>query len=251
MDLLIYLLLFFSSVVRVPDSVVPQSGSSRALSKDGKVRWAADWSMERNTSPVKTVKFLESGSGDLDDFSRQARWSVEAVWLADSNFSPLDIKKTVTASDGTPLLLEEKHFDHAKGVVRFDRRRGSGKLETSTLTIPADTLAIEGLAGILRFVPFDDHRSFDAHVMTNEPKIYSVTFEWRGVEKIKTPAGEFECYKIEMVPHLGVMNIIRPFVSKTFLWFTVAEPHYWVRYAGAESGPNSRSIVMELTRNSR
>jgi hypothetical protein len=88
-------------------------------------------------------------------------------------------------------------------------------------------------------------------VLTNEPKVYDVTFEWRGIEKVKTPAGEFECYKLEMVPHLGVLNIFRPFVSKTFLWFTVAEPHYWVRYAGPESGPNSRSIVIELTRNIR
>jgi hypothetical protein len=208
--------------------------------------------MNQNSPRPGYVQFVETGTGNLEAFSKEARWSVDAVWLADSDFAPLDIKKTITAKDGTPLLVETKQFDHAKGVVIFERRKGNGRTETSTVTIPKDTLAIEGLAGVLRFVPFDaDHRSFEAHVLSNEPRVYNVSFEWRGIERVKTPAGEFECYKIEMVPHLGMMNLLRPFLTKTFFWFTAAPPHHWIRFAGPEAGPESRAIVMELTRNTR
>ena len=245
MNLLLYLALLFN-VVKVPDSLTSQAGASQATTRDGKIRWSAEWDMKQSQSGRRTVRFVETGSGDLDGVAKDTRWTVDALWLAESTFSPLEIQRTITAPDGTTLLVETKHFDQANGTVRFERRRGKGRLETSTLEIPSDTLAIEGLAGILRFVPFDDRRPFEAHVLSNEPKVYSVTFEWRGLERIKTPAGEFDCYKIEMVPHLGVMNVVRPFLTKTFLWFTVAPPHNWIRFAGPESGPGSRAVVLEL-----
>ena len=249
MNLVLYLFLLFTNVVKAPDSLTPQAGASRATTRDGKIRWTAEWDMKQSQAGKRTVRFVESGSGDLDGVSKEARWTVDAVWLAEPNFVPLEIQKTVTAPDGTPLLVETKHFDQASGTVRFERRKVKGRLETSTLEIPNDTLAIEGLAGVLRFVSFDDHRPFEAHVLSNEPRVYSVTFEWRGLEHVKTPAGEFDCYKIEMVPHLGMMNVIRPFLTKTFLWFTVSPPHDWIRFTGPESGPDSRAVVLELTRN--
>jgi hypothetical protein len=248
--LFFYCFMLLSNVVKVPENLISQGGASQAT-RDGKSQWTAEWDMKQSQDGKRTVRFVESGVGDLGSFSKDARWTVDAAWLAESAFTPLDIQRTVTALDGTPLLVETKHFDQAQGVVRFERRKGNGRLETSTLSIPPDTLAIEGLAGILRFVPFDDRHPFDVHVLSNEPRVYSVTFEWRGNERVKTPAGEFDCYKIEMVPHLGVGNVFRPFLTKTFFWFTVAPPHYWIRYTGPESGPDSRSIVMELTRNTR
>ena len=63
--------------------------------------------------------------------------------------------------------------------------------------------------------------------------------ELRGKEKIKTPAGAFECYKIELVPQLGILNVVRPFAPKAYFWFTVSPPHFWVRYEGPEAGPSS------------
>ena len=49
-----------------------------------------------------------------------------------------------------------------------------------------------------------------------------------------------------MVPNLGVLNLIRPFLAKTSFWYTVAAPHYWIRYQGPESGPGTPEVVLEL-----
>jgi hypothetical protein len=242
-------LLILVSLVKAPDTLVPQNGFSQVTSSDRKVSWSSDWGMQQTeVEKRRAVRFTENGTGRLSSFSREVRWSAEATWLADTDFQPVDIQKTVTATDGTPLLVERKHFDRIKGTVRFERRKGNGRLETSTLEIPTDTLVVEGLAAVLRFAPIDESHPLAAHVLSNEPRVYSVTFEWRGREHIKTPAGEFDCYKVEMVPHLGVMNLLRPFVTKTFFWFTVESPHNWVRYEGSENGPGTPSVVMELTR---
>ena len=133
-------------------------------------------------------------------------------------------------------------------MVRFERRRSEGRSEAKSLKIPPDTLILEGIAGILRYLNFDRTGPFPAHLLTNEPRLYSVAFEIRGKEHVKTPAGEFDCYKVEMVPHLGVLNVVRYFFPKTLFWFTVAPPHFWVRYEGLENGPGTPEIVMELNR---
>src|SRR5437867_5822886 len=121
------------------------------------------------------------------------------------------------------------------GTVHFERRFPDGRLREKSLEVPKDTLAVEGIAGVLRLLPFDRITSFPVHLLSNEPRVYSISFENRGKEHVRTPAGEFDCYKLEMVPHLGVLNVVRHFYSRAFFWFTLAPPHFWVRYEGPEN----------------
>jgi hypothetical protein len=245
----IYLLFIIVSVVHVPVNLTPQNGSSIATSKDKRSGWQATWGMdELQVQGKKAVRFTEKGAGRLSTFPQEVRWTVQAVWLAEGDFRPLDTEKTITSTAGKVLLVERKHFDHDKGTVRLERIREDAKSETKTLDVPADTLAIEGLAGVLRFANIPKSRSLSAHVLTNEPEVYSVSFEWRDEESVTTPAGEFHCYKVEMVPHLGLLNVVRPFVQRTYFWFTVAAPYNWIRYQGAESGPGTPEVVMSLSR---
>jgi hypothetical protein len=195
----------------------------------------------------KAVRFTENGEGRLSAFPEKVRWSIQALWIADGRFLPLDTERTVTDSGGKVLLVEKKHFNHEGGTVTLERRETGKRTEMRSLDLPEDTLTVEGLAGILRFATLDKSSSLSAHVLTNEPKVYDVTFEWRGEERIKTSAGEFDCYKVEMIPHLGVLNLIRPFLPKAYFWFTVTKPHDWIRYQGPESGQGTPDVVMELT----
>lgn len=242
------IVLLVLTFIKVPTTLVPQSGQSTVSSKDRKSGWTAEWGMEQiQVRGKKAVRFTETGSGRLSTFPKEVRWHVEATWQAEDRFLPVETDKTITAADGSILLVEKKQFDHEKRVVRVERRETGGLPETKSVEFPEDTLAPEGLAGVLRFVTIDRSHDFSAHVLSNEPNVYSVTFEWRGEERVKTPAGEFECYKVEMVPHLGILNLIRPFLSKTYFWFTKAEPHYWVRYEGSEGGPGTSDVAMELS----
>ena len=245
----IYLLFIIANVIQVPVNLTPQKGSSSTTSKDKRSGWEAMWGMEElRVQGKKAVRFTEKGAGRLSTYPNEVRWSVESVWLAENSFRPLDTEKTITSPDGKVLLLERKHFDHVKGTVRLERTTAGAKPETKTLDVPKDTLAIEGLAGVLRFANIPKSRSLSAHVLTNEPEVYSVSFEWRNEENVTTAAGEFHCWKVEMVPHLGLLNVLRPFVQKTYFWFTVAAPYNWIRYQGPESGPGTPEVVMSLSR---
>jgi len=246
---LVGIVLLLLTFIKVPTELVPQSGGSTVSSKERKSGWTAEWDMQQiQVRGKRAVRFTETGSGRMSAFPQEVRWHVEATWQAEDTFLPLETERTVTSTDGSVLLVEKKQFDHEKRVVQFERRETGGRSETKSVEFPEDTLAVEGLAGVLRFATIEKSHEVAAHVLSNEPNVYSVTFEWRGEERIKTPAGEFECYKVEMVPHLGVLNVVRPFLSKTYFWFTKDAPHYWVRYEGSENGPGTPDVVMELSR---
>jgi hypothetical protein len=235
-----------ADLIKAPSTVPADHGSIVVTAKRGGRRWSANWTMEPGVRDGrKVVRFTERGEGRISPFSEEVRWSLEAVWSAETGLQPLDTEKNITTASGVWLATERKHFDHANRTVRFERQSANKRPETKTLSITPDALAVEGIAGILRFLPFE-RDSFPAYLLSNEPKLYNVTFENRGRERVKTPAGEFEAYKIEVVPHLGLLNVVRPFVPKTLFWFTVAAPHFWVRYEGPENGVGTPEVVMEL-----
>jgi hypothetical protein len=50
---------------------------------------------------------------------------------------------------------------------------------------------------------------------------------YQGKETVQSPAGEFECYKLELAVD-GVLGFFAP--DKYYLYYTVAAPHHFVRF---------------------
>jgi hypothetical protein len=235
------------STLPAPATILRDRGSVIVSDKGGTQRWTAEWTMEpwRETG-LSAVRFTEMGHGHYSPYVQPVSWSLEAVWTADGSFRPFRFDKTITDAGGHTIARERKNFDVAKGTVRFERTRSGLPPETKEISIPPDTLTVEGIAGVLQFLPFEAWRPFTAHFLTNEPQLYEMRFEMRGKERVKTSAGEFECYKIELVPQLGLLNALRPFLHRVYFWFSVAAPHFCVRYEGPENGQGTPQIVMEL-----
>lgn len=221
-------------------------GTVIARTPEGEFRWTADWTMSpSNENGEEAVRFTESGRGRYFPFKEAVTWTLEAVWLAGPAFYPLRFSKTTTGSSGTRLAIETKEFDRNRRTARFSRKLEKGDAESRSFAAGPDVLAIEGIAGILSYLPFEQASTVKAHLLSNEPKLYDVSLEPRGKETISAASGRVECYKIEVVPHLGLLNLFRPILPKTYFWFAVAQPHRWVRFQGLEAGPGSPEIVME------
>jgi hypothetical protein len=246
---LLLLLAMAAAQLKAPPVIPRDHGTVVTSTSKGEPRWSADWTMEPWTvAGKKAVRFTENGKGHYSPFPQEIHWTLESIWLADGSFFPLQFEKTIRDTQGQILAVEKKDFDGTAGKVRFERRDEKGKAEISTFPAAPDTLTIEGIAGILQFFPFSKSGgagSLAGHLLSNEPKLYDVTIESRGTERVKTSIGDIDCYKIEMVPHLGLLNVVRAFYPKTYFWFRVAEPHAWVQYQGLENGPGTPEIIME------
>ena len=246
---LLLVLMMSTSPLKAPAAIPNEHGMVVTSTAKGEMRWTANWTMEPWTAAgKKAVRFTEKGKGQYSPFAQEVNWTVESIWLADGSFFPLQFERTVRDAQGQTLAVERKTFDSAAAKVKFEHRNEKGETETSTLAAAPDILTIEGIAGVLQFFPFAKSGSGGAlhgHMLSNEPKLYDVTIEPRGMERVKTVNGEIDCYKIELVPHLGLLSLMKVFYPKTFLWFSVSEPHSWVRYQGLENGPGSPEIIME------
>ncbi len=234
--------------IPAPAAIPRNHGGVIATNAKGDARWSADWTMEPwSVNGQKAVRFSETGRGIYSPFMQEVQWTLESIWLAEGNYFPLRFEKTFRTPQGRVLAVETKIFDKAAGKVTYEWRNEKGMRESSAFDARADILTIEGIAGILQNFPFaapGSSRKLDAHLLTNEPRLYDISIEPRGTEKLKTARGEVDCYKLEVVPHLGLMNLFRAFAPKTYFWFSVAPPHSWMRFQGLENGLGSAEIVM-------
>jgi hypothetical protein len=245
----LFLALVMAAQLKAPPVPPTDRGSVVASTTKGTVRWNADWTMEPWQVGGKTaVRFTETGKGRYWPFEQEVQWSLESIWLADGNFFPYHFEKTIRDGQGKVVAVETKNFDRSAGKATFERRNEKGGKETSAFSVSADALAIEGIAGILQNFPFGKPGSavsVNGQFLSNEPRLYDVTIETRGTERLKTASGALDCHKLEVVPHLGLLNVFKVFYPKSYFWFSVAAPHSWVRYQGLENGPGSPEIVIE------
>ena len=217
--------------------------------KEGGLRWKADWKTDIFVENGETkFKLVFNAKGLTSPFSRDMTWRSVSIWKAEDEFVPLESETKIKDLNGNVVMINKKKFNHKKNTAVFERE----DLERDSYTrkhydITSDTLIIEGVVYALRTLPFGTNKSIKAKLLTNEPELYKVEFIQKGVHKIKTSDGEIECYKVELVPKLGLLGVFKVFFPKTYFWFTVEPPHRWVRYEGLENGLGTPEVIMEVT----
>ena len=238
---------------KVPPISPGEKGTIVTEYKDGGVRWTADWRADLYTQDgIKKFKIIYNAKGATSPFSRNQKltWKSVAVWKAEGELLPLSSETVIKDMAGNVIMIDEKTFNHKKNTAVFAREDVNlSKYDRKLFDITSDTLIVEGIVYALRDLPFGTDKTVNAQLLSNEPVLYNVDFQQRGIEKINTPDGEIECYKVEIVPKLGVRNIFKVFFPKTFFWFTVEPPHKWVRYEGYENGIDTPEVIMTVTNN--
>ncbi len=121
-------------------------------------------------------------------------------------------------------------------------RRGLGREQkTREFELPKNkTLAVDGsLLLLLRSFPFDRNREWRLFFIDFSQQSVSGTVRQAGVEKIRVKAGEFECYRLEVIIHAF---IFRP---KITYWLTRKKPHFLVKHRG-KIGPFTKTYLTQL-----
>lgn len=224
-----------------------EEGSFVVTYKEGGTRWKADWTDEKFTEDgVTKVRTVLKGQGIRYPYEKDTKWESVALWKTGSSFSPVESSSEVRDMKEKLVTTEKTTVDEKTGTVSFEKTDyESAEKVSKTFETDGDLLITDGLVLALRSLPFGTDETVKARFLTGEPEIYNVEFRQRGIEKIDTPLGEVECYKVELVPKLGVLNVFKVFFPKTYFWFTVAAPHRWVRYEGFENGRDSPEVVMQ------
>lgn len=155
---------------------------------------------------------------------------------ADGNFA--SGARNVTHSSGKSKF--EGSMWRKQQIVYAKRRSGRGQ-KTREFDLPKNkTLAVDGsLLLLLRSFPFDQNREWKLFLIDFSLHSVSGTVRQAGVETIRVKAGEFECYRMEVIIHAFV------FRPKITYWITRMEPHFMVKHRG-KIGPFTKTYTTQL-----
>jgi hypothetical protein len=120
--------------------------------------------------------------------------------------------------------------------------RGTGEeKKRKEYELPQDMdWAVNGsLLVLLRSFPFNQGKEWNVFMVDFSGYAIRVTVRQAGMEKVAVPAGELECYRIEVVVDIP---ILRP---KVTYWLSVRKPHFMVKHLG-KRGPFTPSYVTSL-----
>jgi hypothetical protein len=211
--------------------------------ESGKLLWESKVQMRNLVHEGKKLIYHKDvGEGITGKEKKYMKWTAETYsQLVDDQLMPYRVKIVYSDKDDKPISTVEKVYNAEKKqvVVLVDGKAQTFKLHNDLLD--------RGMMGtVLSFYPFDK-KEIKYHLLTHEPTLYSVTMKNHGKEMIKYKGMDVEVYKVQMIPDLGLLNIVGAFVPPTYFYYTAKAPHVLAKYEGLDGGLGAAYIVMEIT----
>lgn len=233
----------------------PELVSYRCRLKDSQtVRWEGSRLMERSPPgpPDRyTVSYREDGIFE-NESRREDRLIQTDFELIDGRLRTLSSRSTNRDDGGRIVRTIQTTFNYPAKIVRTRTVIGpDGPAETDNFDLETGMINGREIWILLRGFPYPglegESGNIEFKILTDKPASYSIRIRYDGMEDVTTPAGTFSCYRLRMVPDLGILSWVGELFAPTiFLWFTVETPHYWIRYTGPESGPGTPEVNIEM-----
>ncbi len=135
---------------------------------------------------------------------------------------------------------------HQERIWRNDQtvyveRLFTSHVRTKSFTIPKPvSLVVDAsLIYLLRSFPFDTNVVRDFFMVDFSQFAITVTARQIGIETVNVPAGEFDCYHIEVMVNRFIL------LPKIHFWVTKDPPHFLVKHSG-KRGPFSPHYISAL-----
>jgi len=221
-------------------------GSYHCLEKDsGTERWRVDWRMGKVHKDSKIIlEMKEHGYGVYGNREEKVSWSMETFLEYGDSLQTIRSRKEIRNMQGEPIEIVSRKFDVVQGTVDFERKDLiSDKVYSHSFRPGSTVIGPENIALALEGTGLAEGYKTEFYLCTDEPKLYEVTAKCSRKEKIVVAGREVECYKVEIIFHLGIWKI---FVPKMYFWYTADESHRWIRYEGLESGRGTPQVIMEV-----
>jgi len=234
----------------VPTMAAAERGEYQARNaRTGNELWRTSWVLDRTTAEGHTlIRVQEDGRG-VRDSDVPTVWTVHMTLDLSSQAPRLSLAREVRDAAGHLLEVQQREMDYSDGsgrVITTDGR--TGRSESRSFPLTAKSIGVEMLATEFRLLPDLPDQQMQFDLITRDGKVLGMQAKIVGRERVVVPAGSFECYKVELAP-TGLLGVLADLLMpKMYMWHTVATPHIWIKFQGAEGGPGSPEIVRELVR---
>ena len=169
-----------------------------------------------------------------------------------------ELYAVTTSSDREEIRLIMDRGSMATISVRTVRSMAGYRIVSSTEVQGSPALGRDeirmldttGLVYALRGYPFNDPRELRITFLSSDnddDSNFELSVDLSGKETMTVAGRRIECYRLEMSFEMsGVFSVFTRLVPRTKLWYSVAPPHYMVRYQGQNGPPGTPMTVMEI-----
>lgn len=215
-----------SSQTVLRDPMIPNGETAVYTVRDG----------DEQYSYSESVAVIEDNRRDIYRFKYSSEKETVEVKVERSTMLPFSIHSVALGNgisiDSSTRLSLERHYP-AEGVP---------------------VLSFTDLKYVLRGYPFGELSEDVAIVLINtratkedESSDFAVSIRYLEIEQLRIGDRTVACHKVELrVSGSGIMRVLRPFIPRTYFWFSVEQPHYLVAYEGSSSFPGSPKRYVEL-----
>ena len=196
-------------------------------------------SVKRQSKEFITMEFLHFENRVLYTSTITKSGSMEVTRIAvkpDGDF--ISATRDQADDSGGYMRLEQIWRDENKAYVQ---RYKNGAAAVKEYLLPGDRrLAVDAsLLVLLRSFPFNENRAWKLFMVDFSQHSISVTVNQAAVEDVRVPAGNFTCYRMEVIVDLVIFH------PKITYWITKAVPHFLVKHQG-KRGPFTPSYETSL-----
>jgi len=230
---------FVLSVCLLSDQ--PITNAKNNSEKSERYRYEAVPEGSQDASRKKSIEMNIDSADSQTIFTMKSTSAKEVEYIrleldAENNF--VSGIRNVTHPSGKPK--SESSILRKQQTVYVKRVSGKRK-KTREYDLPKKKfLVVDGsLLLLLRSFPFDQNKEWKLFMIDFSQKSVSGVVRQAGAETIRVKAGEFECFRMELIVHAF---IFRP---KITYWISKQVPHFLVKHRG-KIGPFTRTYVTQL-----
>jgi hypothetical protein len=145
-----------------------------------------------------------------------------------------------TLADRSHSQLSSERIWLEGGKIYIEAKKEQGK-QVRHHELPRDrVVAVDGsLLMLFRSFPFETGKEWQVYMVDFSGASVNATVRQAGRERVVVPAGDMECYRMEVVVNIPLLH------PKITYWITAAKPHFLVKNEG-KRGPFTPSYVTSL-----
>jgi hypothetical protein len=212
---------------------------------EGNERWKAQ--AEITKTPQKDIFILEErGEGRFSGFAGEVSWVSSLEFESTkTDVKPLKMEKTVYSRDGKKLATETQKFvfqesGNKVSVKLKDIARGR---ETNKKFRFRGNIVNRLLLGLYIQKLIDNGKTEKTvHLISSEPQLYKVNIELLDTENVSIHGKKRKAYKFCLDPEIGLLNFVKVFLPKAYVWHSATPEYEWMMYKGVESTLSSPRV---------
>jgi len=245
----VFILSFFAATAVFAQMTTPKIGAMESGSQcisyieSGEVLYNTSWTCTRSQSDPNLYTIETKGDNNTQGEGR-IQWTEKVVFS--NGTEGLRVQSWVKKSTGAEKQTWDMSFDWGSTKIDYSWADAiASKNKKKAIDFSGTVFAGDSMLFVLRGFPFDKGAGAKITGQLLDPSgmIISGDVIFIGEENIKTPLGTVAAYKLELKPSSFFLGMIAP---TTYMWFTKADPHIWLRTDGKDNGmtnPKTKNVL--------